>query len=330
MTLLPTISKRSLKVELRAADTIIGSFIILLSLLEVGFRSNVNGWQTLVVKNTIVLLAVFGGLYAIQSISSDVLQSLSRILGYSMIISFIYREMGSIIHIFFPHWLDPQINSVELEVFGCYPTEWFQTIARPWLNELMMFAYVIYGLLIPGVAFFSYKVGKRESLERYLTQLALTNVLCYVCYILLPVTGPSRGLPPGHSVPMDGFFFASLIEHVKANFHLPGGAFPSAHCAVATVMLAAVYRHHRKAGLGFCPLVLLIYISTVYGRFHYVTDVVGGISVGLFALWAAPKVQSAFGCRLVRWGFSWRTALSRVFAREGVLLGYIEEEEVSR
>jgi membrane-associated phospholipid phosphatase len=328
MSLLLAIPKRFLRLELRIADTIIGCFILLLSLLEIVFRSNVNGWQNLVVKNAIVLLAVFGALWGIQNISSHLLQSLSRILGYSMIISFVYREMGSIIHIFFPHWLDPRINSVELTVFGGYPTEWFHTIARPWLNELMMFAYVIYGLLIPVVAFFCYKMEKKEGLERYLTQFTLTNIFCYVCYILLPVAGPSRALPPGHSVPMDGFFFTSLAEVMKANFHLPGGAFPSAHCANATIMLAAVYRIHRKAGLAFSPFVLLIYVSTVYGRFHYVTDVLAGISTALFVIWTAPKLQSAFGCRLVRWEFSWRTVFSRAFAKESVPIRYLEKEEV--
>jgi len=330
MSPLPVIPRRFFRLELRVADTIVGSFILVLSLLEIVFHSNVNGWQTLVVKNAIVLFAVFGALWGIQNISSNLLQSLSRILGYSMIISFIYREMGSIIHIFFPHWLDPNINSVELAFFGWYPTEWFQTIARPWLNELMMFAYVIYGLLIPVVAFFCYKMGKKESLERYLTQLTLTNILCYVCYIFFPVAGPSRALPPGHPMPMDGFLFTSLVELMKTNFHLPGGAFPSAHCAVSTVMLAAVYRNHRKAGLAFSPLVLLIYVSTVYGRFHYVTDVLGGISTALFALWVAPKLQGAFGCRLVQWEFSWRRELTGLFATSNVPAPYLKEEQVIR
>jgi membrane-associated phospholipid phosphatase len=330
MSRLPAIPRRFFRLELRIADTIIGCFILLLSVLEIVFRSNVNGWQILVVKNAIVLLAVFGALWGIQNISSNLLQSLSRILGYSMIISFIYREMGSIIHIFFLHWLDPRINSVEFAVFGWYPTEWFQTIARPWLNELMMFAYVIYGLLIPVAAFFCYKMGKKEGLERYLTELTLTNILCYVCYILLPVAGPSRSLPPGHPVPMDGLFFTSLVELMKTNFHLPGGAFPSAHCAVSTVMLAAVYRNHRRVGLAFSPLVLLIYVSTVYGRFHYVTDVLGGISTALFALWAAPKLQSAFGCRLVQWEFSWRRALTGLLAKNNVPIPYLKEEQVIR
>lgn len=328
MSRFPVVPRRFFRVELRVADTIIGSFILVLSLLEIAFRSNINGWQSLVVKNAIVVFAVFGALWGIQNISSHLLQSLSRILGYSMIISFIYREMGSIIHIFFPYWLDPRINSVELACFGWYPTEWFQTIARPWLNEVMMFAYVVYGLLIPVVAFFCFKLGKKEGLERYLTQLTLTNILCYVCYIFFPVAGPSRGLPPWHSVPMDGFLFTSLVELMKTNFHLPGGAFPSAHCAVSTVMLAAVYRNHRKAGIAFSPLVLLVYVSTVYGRFHYVTDVLGGISTGLFALWAAPKLQSAFGCRLIQWEFSWRRALSRMFVKKNVPIRYLEQEEV--
>jgi membrane-associated phospholipid phosphatase len=74
----------------------------------------------------------------------------------------------------------------------------------------------------------------------------------------------------------------------------------------------------------------LIYASTVYGSFHYVTDVIGGISTALFALWAAPKLQSAFGCKLVQWRFSWRRALAGVVRTKNVLMGYFEEEHVVR
>ncbi len=303
-------------VEFRTADIVVTCFLLVLSVFEMLFYSNVTGWQLLVFKNIVALLTLFGALWGIQNISSIKLRSVCRIVSYVIIISFIYNQMGKIIHILFPYWLDPWINGIESTVFGCYPTVWFQTIAKPWLTELMMFAYVIYGLLIPIIAFFCHQRGQERGLERYLTELGLTNMLCYLCYILFPVAGPSRALSTSYLGPLDGYFFTAVTEYLKANVHLAGGAFPSAHCAASTVMLKAAYRHHRKTSYVLFPLIILIYVSTVYGGFHYVTDVVAGIGVALFVLWTAPKLQTVLDHRILRCEFSWETTPSSDVARE--------------
>jgi membrane-associated phospholipid phosphatase len=80
---------------------------------------------------------------------------------------------------------------------------------------------------------------------------------------------------------------------MAGHVHLPGGAFPSAHCAASTVLLVTAFRHDRKAGRALAPVVVLIYASTVYGRFHYVVDVVAGILLALGALAVAPGMMRA-------------------------------------
>jgi membrane-associated phospholipid phosphatase len=57
-------------------------------------------------------------------------------------------------------------------------------------------------------------------------------------------------------------------------------------------MLVALYRSKKAFGYCFLPLALLIFVSTVYGWFHYVTDVAAGIALAGIVMAVAPRVQA--------------------------------------
>jgi len=64
-----------------------------------------------------------------------------------------------------------------------------------------------------------------------------------------------------------------------------GGAFPSAHVVGALVPWLAARRFARRLAWGMAPLVLGVLVSTVYGGYHYVADILAGLVVGVTA-WA--------------------------------------------
>jgi len=208
--------------------------------------------------------------------------------------SVIYGEVGHLIHAIFPFSWDSMIHAIDLAVFGRFPTLWFESFARPWLTEIMMFAYVVYLPLLPAVAFMAYRSVGRDGMEQFLFELTLVNFLCYLAYFLIPVSGPTRALADQFSGPLDGYFFTSVTGYMAANVHLPGGAFPSAHCAASTTFLLAALRYNRKTGILLSPVVALIYISTVYGRFHYVVDAIAGILVAAAVYRFAPLLHHRF------------------------------------
>jgi len=70
--------------------------------------------------------------------------------------------------------------------------------------------------------------------------------------------------------------------------HFAGGSIPSPHTAAATIMWVMAYRYHRPSFWILSPIILSLYISTFYGRYHYVTDAVVGIVVAFLALTVAP------------------------------------------
>ena len=53
-------------------------------------------------------------------------------------------------------------------------------------------------------------------------------------------------------------------------------------------MWVMAYRYHRPTFWVISPIILSLYISTFYGRYHYLTDAVVGIAVAGIALLLVP------------------------------------------
>jgi membrane-associated phospholipid phosphatase len=53
-------------------------------------------------------------------------------------------------------------------------------------------------------------------------------------------------------------------------------------------------KYTRRGFLWLAPVILSLYVSTVYGRFHYVSDAVAGIAAAGLCLLAAPAIRRAW------------------------------------
>jgi membrane-associated phospholipid phosphatase len=71
----------------------------------------------------------------------------------------------------------------------------------------------------------------------------------------------------------------NLIEHFG---RVHGAAFPSAHVAGSMVAILASWRYRRWLFWPCLPFFISMCVATVYGRYHYVADVLAGLAVGAF------------------------------------------------
>jgi membrane-associated phospholipid phosphatase len=197
---------------------------------------------------------------------------------------------------FFP-WQDDRVLALEKAVFGLQPLVAIQKLYSVPLNEWMFFVYVFYLIIYPSLGAVIYFKHGEAANEDYLYLLGLVNLICGLGFVVFPVASPMNW-PSIRAVltePLKAGIFGSIAEFIRHHIHRPGGSVPSPHCAVATVMWFMSRRYTRHGFLVLSPVILSLYVSTVYGRFHYVTDVVAGIAVALLVLFLiGPLLKRAW------------------------------------
>jgi len=254
-------------------------YMAALSLVILVFHANLPNWMTYIVFNLGICVAV---VLIANALNHRANRWIFFFRHWYPLLFFIllYEETRHLVHLIFAQSFDPLINQLELAVLGIYPTVWLQKFVCFGLNECMMFSYSFYYFLLAvlGVGlFFSHKVKEFDNL---LFTSAVAYYISYLGFILFPVEGPRFALVSTHQVAINGGFFTSLAQGLIDFAGIRGGAMPSSHVAVALVVLVYARRHHRLMHYLLSPLVASLLVATVYGRFHYVSDVIAGLVVG--------------------------------------------------
>jgi membrane-associated phospholipid phosphatase len=280
--------------SLRATDGLILFTLAFFSLLALVFFARIDGWWILILKNAAAALAFLFLVYVSSRARQKFLKFFLRVAAVTLAYAYLFGAVDKLQLILHGEWLDAYVLDFEQYVFGVQPTLWLEQFTMPVLTEWMMFAYVIYVPLYPVLCGLIYYRHGDVAMEDYFFTLGLTNILCDIGFILFPVAGPMPTIGEIYSVPLDGYVFTYLGELMRSQLHYVGGTIPSPHCAAATIMWIMAYRYHRPSFCILAPVVLSLYVSTFYGRYHYVTDAVVGVAVAFLALAVVPAVIRAW------------------------------------
>jgi len=206
---------------------------------------------------------------------------------------FFFEGLHYLVHLIRPGWLDTWLIQFDFALCGVHPTVWLEQFASPVLNDLMQFAYMsyyFYGVVLCGFLFY------RRELRNFwcvMTATAAAYYLGYAISILFPIEGPYHTLAGLQRVQLTGGFFTALMSFIESWGRVHGAAFPSAHVSGSFVALLGAWRYRRGLFWVFLPFFVVMLISTVYGRYHYVADVLAGLLVGAIG-WA---IADLFLCR---------------------------------
>lgn len=282
------------KLELQLTDALVLGALVFFSILAIVFSSIVEGWEMLVLKNVAVGVVFLGAVYATPRISHRFWKFFTRVAAITLSYAYLFGAVDKLQLIVHQEWMDYYILDLEQYVFGVQPTLWLEKYVTPWLTEWMMFSYVIYVPLYPVLCGIIYFKRGELPMEEYFFTLGLTNILCDIGFILFPVASPMYFIRDLYSVPLDGYLFTTLGELMRSQLHYAGGSIPSPHAAAATIMWIMAYRYHRPSFHVLTPIILSLYVSTFYGRYHYLTDAVVGVLVAFAALAFAPYCMRAW------------------------------------
>ena len=192
--------------------------------------------------------------------------------------------------------LDAKILRLEERFLG-QPSLWWARGKRPWLTELMHFFYFSYYLYTPILGVFLYLAGRLREFESMAFAVLSAYAISYLFFALTPTVGPrwalvENGLLETSEQRLDGYGFTRLINYIMyCGPALKGGAMPSSHSSTAVVFL--VWCWHVWGVWGGAPALIVVvgmWFGSVYGRYHYVLDVLCGALLGFAAVWLADSL----------------------------------------
>ena len=205
-----------------------------------------------------------------------------------------FRETGELNQMFTSGFLDPVFIRLDQSIFGAQPSLTFMESLPYWpVSEVFYASYFSYYVMIAGVGLALY-FGDRHQFFHYLSVVSFVFYVCYFVYLFTPVTGPrvffrvidGYELPPevrpavvpGLPAEVQAGPFFRLMAWIYDNFEASGAAFPSSHVAVAITTCWFSFRYLPRLRFGHLAMVVLLCLSTVYCRYHYVVDVLAGMA----------------------------------------------------
>jgi membrane-associated phospholipid phosphatase len=255
-------------------DRVIAAYLLATAALAIAFREALPQWKVIAGSHLLGASLLLSLRFLPGRLPPGVV--FLRDWYPAMLFPILYQEVEWLAAAFGNWGLTRPLQDLEASLFGGQPSLYLsERLAFVPLSEYLHFCYFSYLLLVPLVGGLWYFRGKREAFEELIFLVSLTYAVSYLFYVLFPVDSPFYLTEP-LSRPLSGGFFYELVHFLSERGGARGGAFPSSHVSVSTVVLLVALLHEKRFLPWLVPLCAGVALATVYGRFHYAVDVLAG------------------------------------------------------
>jgi membrane-associated phospholipid phosphatase len=215
---------------------------------------------------------------------------------FLVILLMYYSLWGDATHLLTTVDHDAALIAWDQRLFGFQASVAIQRFIRPALTSWMEFAYGYHIWNIPLVACFVYLWRPRERFREMMCGVLVVSFLGLLGYLLVPAIGPVYTLRAQYTVPLSQSLDVFNREMDFMNFaRIRRDVFPSLHVGISFVVWLYAWRNSRCLGLILTPLILSLWVSTVYLRYHYLVDCVAGLALGPVSFALANWMFKRFG-----------------------------------
>ncbi|MGC2061494.1 MAG: phosphatase PAP2 family protein [Thermodesulfovibrionales bacterium] len=267
----------------RPADLLNLLFLLLLTAIVSLYHTRVG--------NPSVLIGLYSGMILLQVVVIRIkdrgrfLKLFHALIFPTASILIIFDSFEKIVHYLNPRDIDPLLIRLDYILLGCYPTIELEKITTPLITEILQLSYSTYYLIPFALGITLYRKGKEAEFERALFFIMLCFYLSYVGYLLFPALGPRYTMAHLQTGDLQGW---AVTGHIQAVLNALEGvkrdAFPSGHTGISLTVLYLAHRFERRMFFILLPVVTALVFSTIYCRYHYVVDVIGGIVLTLITI----------------------------------------------
>jgi membrane-associated phospholipid phosphatase len=191
-----------------------------------------------------------------------------------------FEELAHLMTLITPRWQDAKLIAFDHWLTGVHPSVWLERFATPGRNEFMQLAYLtyfVYLLVLGGILYY------RREWHAYwsvMTYSMAGYALGYFIAMSFPIESPWFSMAGWWKEPLNGGPFTATINFIEHYGRVRGAAFPSEHVAGSVAVLWGTWRFRRWLFWVLAPLVFLMCVSTIWGRYHYIADIFGGMITG--------------------------------------------------
>ncbi|MBK8983129.1 MAG: phosphatase PAP2 family protein [Ignavibacteria bacterium] len=297
-------------------------FLLILSVLIVFSSENILLSALIPFLNLLlcILIIYFVSHYEKKTDAEKKEKSWSRFLRFwypSFMILFCFKEIYLIMIGFDTRLYDPELIRIDNWMFGVNPTEFLSAYSYPFLVELLQIVYGLFYLMPVIYAMELYIWHRYEELKYAIFVVFLGFYLSFLGYIVVPAIGPRFTLHDFSNMNFElpGIFFAEIIrgiidfgESIPKNVNNPEmyaqrDAFPSGHTIIIILITYLSHKIKSNSFYFYLPFSVLMIFSTVYLRYHYVIDLIGGIPFVLVTIFIANKLyrgKISFGKKIAK------------------------------
>ena len=236
---------------------------------------------------------------------------------FLVILLMYYSLWGDATHLLVTRDVDAELIEWDQRLFGFQASVAIQRFVSPPLTAWMEFAYFFHILNIPVVACFIYLKRSRERFRELMSGVLVVTFFGLIGYLLVPAIGPLYTLRDQYTVPLS---VPLDVVNRQIDFmdyaRIKRDVFPSLHVGISFVVWLYAYRNSRRLFWILTPLVLSLFVSTVYLRYHYLIDVIAGLVLAplcfllsnwLFKKWGEIRMSIPLPAwvaeRASRWGW---------------------------
>ena len=151
---------------------------------------------------------------------------------------------------------------------------------------IFVLAYVLWFLFPLFLLYISNKrtTNLNQVISIYVSTILLT-ILLYIIYLIFPSS--SEMLTP--QIIDNNYNLVNYFIQLIYSIGVPYNAFPSYHVAPLVLLSFFLYDNIRRLFWIQLPVNLLIIVSTVFVKYHFFVDIIGGVFMGAFAYFIIYK-----------------------------------------
>jgi len=172
------------------------------------------------------------------------------------------------------------------------PSLWLSQKGNRLITEILHICYSSYYFYTLSLGIFLHKTGRLEEFESMSFAVMFGYLVSYTFFAITPVHGPrwslfERGLLTNPSEQHQrGYLVTDLINRIM--FGGPahkGGAMPSSHSSTGLIFIVWACRvWDAEVAIPAVVLVLGMWLGSIYGRYHFVADIIVGSIIGLISI----------------------------------------------